>query len=338
MLERPRFFITPLFSTAIHDFANNITNNITNLTIITSTVTTLTTITSTIMTASTVHVSNISHTTTEEDIKSFFSFCGKITSLTLTPTTNNPDALLSSTITFERESAANTAVLLDGTPLKDSPLSVRAAHTIEEIAGSHLAPIGPLGPDGEIPQEDKPRAAVLAEYLASGYDIGDQALQRGIELDKKHQITSKFASYLTNALTTIESKVHAVDRAKAADAQYHLSEKAVGATSGLQRYFEKAFETDLGQRVRKFYETSEKEVLDIHAEALRLAELKKERRQSQDLSAADGTPVVDQETGSTATSNDAKKEAEEKSSASGQLEHSLADLKVTAQDATAEKV
>ncbi|KAF8250983.1 hypothetical protein K440DRAFT_114712 [Wilcoxina mikolae CBS 423.85] len=235
------------------------------------------------MTSTVVHVSNISPTTTDTDLTSFFSFCGSIASHTLTPTSASPDAPLSATITFTSPSAASTAILLDGTPLNNSPLHVIAAHSIDEIAGDHLAPSAAIGPDGEIPQEAKPRTAILAEYLAHGYVVGDTALQRSIELDKKHNISSRFASYLTSALHTLESKIHATERAKAADTQYHITEKASSAGQGLARYFERALGTPTGQKVRGFYLSGEKQVLDIHAEARRLAELKKGKRRSMEM-------------------------------------------------------
>jgi hypothetical protein len=46
---------------------------------------------------------------------------------------------------------------------------------------------------------------------------------------------------------------------------------------GLGSYFEKASNTPTGQKIVKFYEEGTKQVQDIHAEALRLAELKKEQ-------------------------------------------------------------
>lgn len=311
--------------------------------------------------AATVHVSNISHNTTESELSSFFSFCGKIVSLTLTPSTADPDASLSATITFERESAAKTACLLDGTPLNSVPLTVNAAHSIDEIAGDHLAPNANIGPDGEIPQEEKPRSAIFAEYLANGYVIGDTALQKGLELDQKHGISSRFAAALTNALTTIDAKTHASDRAKSMEAQYHLTEKAAGAASGLGRYFEKAVGgTGAVQKLRQFYQAGEKQLFDIHAEAKRLAEMKKEKkRQSLELGkTADGNPFVGEscqcggEAGSCscepgkctcqgcakAGGAGEKEEAEKKAGIGGQVEHALTDVKGTTSDAAVGKV
>jgi hypothetical protein len=247
------------------------------------------------MTATTVHVANIAHDISEAEVTSFFSFCGKINHITLTPTSGNDDADLSATITFDKESAAKTATLLDGTPLKGSPLSVKAAHSIDEIAGSNLAPTADIGPDGEIPQEAKSRSAIFAEYLANGYVLGDTVLQRGIELDKQHGLTAKFASFLTNTLQTIDSKTHASDTARTVDQQYKVSEKATSATTGLARYFEKALGTGAGQRLRQFYENSEKQVRDIHGEAKRLADMKiNQKRRSQDIGGSgNGKPSAD---------------------------------------------
>jgi len=314
------------------------------------------------MTPATVHVSGIAAGTPERDVSSFFSFCGTINSLTLTPSSGAADAPLSATITFERESAAKTAVLLDGTPLNEKPLTVTAAHNIDDIAGSHLAPSGDIGPDGEILQENKPRTAVMAEYLAAGYTIGDSVLQKGIDFDRKTSFTSKFASYLTNAFNAVDSKVHVTEKAKAADSQYHLTEKAVNATAGLQRYFEHALGTGPGQKVRDFYQAGAVQVLDIHNEAKRLADLKNQKKrqsQDQDLGAsADGKPFIAPdrttcvcggeagkcgcEAGKCACAGCAKAgaraEAEAKAGPAGQLQHAYEDVKGTAHDAAAEKM
>lgn len=307
--------------------------------------------------STTVQVTNIAPNTTEADLSNFFSFCGKITKLSLTPCTGDESSRLSATITFERDSAAKTAVLLDGTSLNESPLSVKPTQSIDELAGSRLAPSGDIGPDGEILQESKPRSAIFAEYLASGYVLGDTVLERGIELDKKHGLTAKFASYLTSAIQAFDNTIHASDTAKSMDNQYHLTQKAMEAKSSLARYFEKALETGPGNRLRQFYTSSEKQALDIHNEAKRLAELKlQQKRLSQDLgsSTLDGRPFVEPEittcscggeagkcscqpgkcgcAGCEMPGSSAKKEAENKASTVGQFEHTFQDIKGAAKD------
>ncbi|TGZ82258.1 hypothetical protein EX30DRAFT_340146 [Ascodesmis nigricans] len=304
----------------------------------------------------TVHISNIAPSTSESDLTSFFSFCGKIINLTLTPGPNATSPK-SASITFERQSAAKTAVLLDGTPLHNQPLEVTAAHTLEDIAGSHVTDNGNVGPNGEIPQEHKPRAAIFAEYLSHGYEIADATLQRAIEVDKKQNITQRFTNILQNAYSTIDAKVHATERAKAAEEQYHLTEKANSGYNLLRRYFEKAVDAAPAP-IRKFYEDSEKQVMEIHEEAKRLKELRQEKkRQSQTFGqSADGKPFVGQgqttcqcggnqgacpcREGKCACAGCEKagvKENLEKAGPSGQFHHAMEDIKGTAQDVVGDK-
>lgn len=285
----------------------------------------------------TIRVSNISAETSESELTNFFSFCGKIVSSSYDRTSHT------ASITFERPSATRTAVLLNGTPLNNSPLHV----TSEAPSEDHPEPSTPTGTD--VRQEDKPKSAVLAEYLASGYAIGDQALQKAIELDNKHQLSSTFSAYLTNALQTLDARTGASNRAKQADQTLHLSDTA----HGLAQYFEKALETPTGQRVRAFYERGAQQVMDIHNEAKRLAGLRKDFGASADGKPFDGSDKTTCACGGKAPGCECpqgrcscagcpravpKKEAEGEAGAAGQLGHAFQDVKGTVQDVRAEGV
>jgi len=245
------------------------------------------------MSSTVVHVSNISHNTSQQEVRDFFSFCGKITNLVLTPSSSDPNATLSATVTYEREPAAKTALLLDGTKLGSNPVHVETTHSIDEIAQGHLArgDADQDPPKDSVQQEDKPKTAILAEYLSHGYVIGDSALQKGIEVDSKHGISSRFLSTLNSALQTIDSRVHATNTARSVDTQYHVSDRALGAKNTLTTYFEKALGTPTGQRIRTFYEQGGQSLMDIHNEAKRLAELRKQ----QNRKSADGGALVEPE-------------------------------------------
>lgn len=228
--------------------------------------------------ATTVHVQGISHETSEKEVKDFFSFCGKITSLSITPTSAAADALKSATVTFEKETAAKTALLLDNTQLGKSQVHVSHASTIDEVAtkaGATATSASQAG-DEQIAQEDKPRSRIVAEYLAQGYTLSDNVIQKAIALDSKHGVSSRF----TSALSKFDSKYKATDKAMAVDAKYKVSEKATNAWGGLHSYFEKAMGTPTGQKVRDFYVQGDKQVRDVHAEARRLADLKAGRTHS----------------------------------------------------------
>lgn len=225
------------------------------------------------MSSTVVHVKNIAPETSEKEVRDFFSFCGKITSLSVTPSSEAKDSPQSATVTFEKETAAKTALLLDNTQLGSSQVQVSSAAGLSDIASAAggTATGDETAKDmNDIAQEDKPRSRIVAEYLAQGYVLTDTALQRAIQLDNKHGVSNRF----TSALTNFDRQYKATDRAKGIDASYGISEKGKGAWVGLNSYFEKAINTPTGQKLAAFYTSTDKQVRDIHAEAKRLAEMK----------------------------------------------------------------
>ncbi|TGJ82353.1 hypothetical protein E0Z10_g6412 [Xylaria hypoxylon] len=215
----------------------------------------------------TVYVKKISAQTKEQQIREFFSFCGKITDIKVSPA---DDGTQDATVTFEKETAAKTALLLNNTEFDSSPIVVTAADGQSDDGTPH-APSADRDTD-HISQEEKPRSRILAEYLAHGYVVGDAAIERAIDLDQKHGVSTRFM----NTLTQLDRKLHATDRAKAADQSYGISNRATSLFGGLTSYFEKASNTPTGQRLVKFYTDSQRQAQDIHIEAQRLKELKKE--------------------------------------------------------------
>lgn len=217
------------------------------------------------MSSTVVHVKNISHQTSDKEVRDFFSFCGKISSLSVTPTSDAADSPKSATVTFEKETAAKTALLLDNTQLGPAQVSVSSASSLDDIAQGKGS-----SDDEELAQEDKPRSRIIAEYLAHGYVIGDKAIERALALDNKHGVSSRF----TNALAAFDAKYRASDKAKGIDASYGIIDKAAQGWRGLTSYYEKAMGTPTGQKLAEFYTKSDKQVRDVHQEARRLADLK----------------------------------------------------------------
>jgi len=219
------------------------------------------------MSASTVHVTQISSQTSEKEVKDFFSFCGKITSIEIVPSDDTKKA----TVTFEKETAAKTALLLDNTALGASQVRVSSAAGFTGDEGTHYTSNEQRDSD-EITQEEKPRSRIIAEYLAHGYTIGDQAVQRAIDLDQKHGVSNRFLSTLQN----LDAKYHATDKAKSVDQSYGVTQKTSSLLSGLNSYYEKAVGTPTGKKLADFYTQTSRQVQDIHTEARRLADIKKE--------------------------------------------------------------
>ncbi|KAK4230163.1 hypothetical protein QBC38DRAFT_56566 [Podospora fimiseda] len=217
--------------------------------------------------ATTVYVKNVAAGTNDKEIKEFFSFCGKITSIDVS--TDSSTNSKTATVTFEKETAARTALLLNHTKLGENEISVSGAEgastpTEEDVPRS--------SDDTTLTQEEKPRARILAEILAHGYLVADTGLQTAIALDEKHGVTTKFV----NTVKQLDERTHASDKARAADQSYGLTARANSLLTGLGSYFEKASQSPTGKKLVDFYTTSSRQVQDIHNEARRLADLKKQ--------------------------------------------------------------
>lgn len=177
------------------------------------------------MSANQVNVKNISSETSDKEIREFFSFCGKISSLDV----KSEGATKEASVTFEKETAAKTALLLDATRLGTHEVSVTsAAAPSDDHSGDHSE----ARDVNELTQEDKPRSRIIAEYLAHGYVIKDQAAQRAIDLDNKHGVSNRFLS----TLQRLDEKYKATDKAKAVDQSYGVTPKVNSLLSGLTSY------------------------------------------------------------------------------------------------------
>jgi hypothetical protein len=157
--------------------------------------------------------------------------------------------------------------------LGTSAVHVEAAATLDDVAApatDAAAESTTKEGEHEIAQEDLPRSRIIAEYLAHGYVVSDNAIQKAIALDQKHGFSTKF----TSALSNFDKKFNATERAKGLDENYQITDKAATGWRGLNSYFEKALSHPSGQKLRDFYAQTDKQVRDIHNEARRLADLK----------------------------------------------------------------
>lgn len=197
----------------------------------------------------------MSPTTTEQHLSDFFTFCGKISSISFDAPAHT------ATIHFEKPQAAKTAVMLNGGTLDGAQISVTSENAHLESEDKHDGETH----DGSYRQEDKPKAgsafifyiasfysrepnncsfrSVAAEYLAKGYKLSDHILQRAIEYDTKQGISTKFLSYFQTLDTTVGAKAlgpektlsgkfqetltQAQTQAKTIDEQKGLSTKAI---------------------------------------------------------------------------------------------------------------
>ncbi|KAI0089808.1 hypothetical protein BDY19DRAFT_940933 [Irpex rosettiformis] len=215
-----------------------------------------------------VYVANIAAATTQQHLQDFFTFCGKIASVDF------DESARTATIHFEKPSAARTALMLNGGTLDGATLSVTSPtehHDQESHESHHERPID---------QTDKPRAGIAAEYLAKGYILSDQILQRAIELDRQRGISQRFLGYIHSLDSSLGQKALGpdktisglvVEKVNQAQAQAKSIDEQRGISSKAGDYYSRALASPFGQKVLSFYTTTSKQVLDIHEEARRIA-------------------------------------------------------------------
>ncbi|THH14008.1 hypothetical protein EW146_g6268 [Bondarzewia mesenterica] len=217
-----------------------------------------------------VEVSDIAAATTEQQLHDFFTFCGKIESIEY----NEKATPKTATIHFEKPSAAKTALMLNGGTLDGAHLVVTSevAHADEEET--------PHVEGAPIEQSDKPRAGIAAEYLARGYVLSDHILHRAIQMDNERGISKRFLSYFHSLDSSLGNKALGPDQTisgKVASTLQQATQQArtIDEQKGISKiasdYYTRALSSPFGQRVRDFYTTTSKQVLDIHEEARRIA-------------------------------------------------------------------
>ncbi|KAI9443064.1 hypothetical protein H4582DRAFT_1152301 [Lactarius indigo] len=218
----------------------------------------------------TVNVSSIAASTTEQQLHDFFSYCGKISQINLDETGPSKSAV----VHFEKPNAAKTALILNGGSLDGAHLSVHSdtVHPDEEEA--------PHVPGSPLDQSDKPRAGIAAEYLAKGYKLSDSILQRAIQLDNEKGISTRFLNYFQSLDVSIGAKALGPDQTlsgkvtstfQTATQRAKTVDEQKGYTKVAGDYYTRALGSPLGQRVRSFYTSTSKQILDIHEEARRIA-------------------------------------------------------------------
>ncbi|KAK7203955.1 actin cytoskeleton protein [Myxozyma melibiosi] len=223
----------------------------------------------------TVVVTNISPEVTKAQLENFFSFCGKIDTTDITDAVDNTTGAKTQTATvrFAEEEAAKTALLLTDTQLGSTKVVIEKGEGLSG-EGSAAATSAAGSDSDDVPQEAKPKAAVLAEIISHGYVLSDKALQHATELDQKHGISSRFSKFLTDIDTKYNLSDRATSTAQAADQKYNIREHLQNTHGLMHRYFEKALDNSAGSQVRKFYADASKTAADIHGEAKRLAAIR----------------------------------------------------------------
>jgi hypothetical protein len=272
-----------------------------------------------------INVSGIPPSTTEQQLRNYFVFCGSISNIDFDEDKTGSDPSTepkTAVIHYEKPSAVKTALMvrpslvlwyilpcsaptqLNGSLFEGGILNVHsdAVHPDEEDEEATHVPGAPLD------QSDKPRAGIAAEYLAKGYKLSDGILQRAIHIDSEKGISKRFLNYFQSIDSSIGAKALGPEQTisgkvtstiQTATQHARTVDEQRGYSKVAGDYYTRALGSNLGQRVRAFYTTTSKQILDIHEEARRIADEHK---------ASQGAPEYAQE-GTPGAANGSSKEA-----------------------------
>jgi len=185
-----------------------------------------------------VQVSNIAADATEDKVREFFLFCGKINQFEMKKDATTQSAL----IMFDKESAAKTATMLSNAVIADTQIQVRyyfdsvsqSAETDEAAAADSLT-----AASGS--QEAKPKTGVVSEIIKAGHSLSTIIVTRAMEFDAKYGVSAHLQPYYEQALAhlnTFEEKYHIkrtiTDKATELDQKYGIRENVTGLATTVQ--------------------------------------------------------------------------------------------------------
>ncbi|KAI0930748.1 hypothetical protein AcV7_004848 [Taiwanofungus camphoratus] len=139
---------------------------------------------------------------------------------------------------------------------------------------------------------------VAAEYIARGYELSDHVLRRAIEMDQKHGISTRFIAYMQSLDTKLGEKALGPEKTISGKVQEtltnaHQQARTIDEQKGYSKqatdYYARALSSPLGQKVKAFYTTTSKQILDIHEEARRIAATHKASHGSAPTATSAGT-------------------------------------------------
>lgn len=232
---------------------------------------------------SSIQASGIPVSVTDAKITEFFTFCGKIEGV---KTLSSDEKTKSISVEFANPHAVSTALLLNGAELAGAHITVTGtAPEGETTSKSALAE----DHEGDISQEDKPKSTIFAEYLAAGYKMSDQLVNKAIEFDKEKGISTRFNDFLSNLDKKYNIHQNTESLQKGADTNMKKLHDQANTNLNWDKKMEEGkrtwesyvdmFKKDkYGSQIHDFYKKTASDVKDVHEEALRLAGLNKDSK------------------------------------------------------------
>ncbi|KAK7404294.1 hypothetical protein VNO78_05073 [Psophocarpus tetragonolobus] len=178
-----------------------------------------------------VKVTNISSSATEQDLREFLTFPGKIEHIEMQSDKGNSQVAY---VTFSNPDGAETAVLLSGAVVCGQSLTIVLAPDYAPPASA----ASETGNDEDAESGLRKAEDVVTSMLAKGFILGKGALNRAKSFDEKHKLSSKATAKVVSLdqRVGLSEKISAGtiivnDKVKEMDEKYQVSEKTKSACS-----------------------------------------------------------------------------------------------------------
>ncbi|ORZ10157.1 hypothetical protein BCR42DRAFT_422860 [Absidia repens] len=254
-----------------------------------------------------VQVTNIGKDTSQESLRDFFAFCGKIKDFELEPADDQQKAL----ILFETEKAAKTAELLSNALVENNHIQVQpyfqtstptdekspeaATTTTQQVNASDVSLIkdeaehkkaeggtrSPTSTGAAEEQDKKTVSNIMAELLSSGYILGDQVLAKGIDFDHRYGVREKVQRYFDQIRQNLQQwneQYRVTDKANQMEQRMGLQQKQKEASDKAQDWLQN---NPTGQKVSGLISQFSQHITDLHNEARRLVSVRQQEAQQQ---------------------------------------------------------
>lgn len=217
-------------------------------------------------------VTDISDKAGEKTVKDFFLFCGKIKEFELIKEESSDKQI--AYVTFERDTAAKTALMLTNAVIGDSQITVKSVDD------------GPGGSDDfDENDSDESKANKLAEILAAGYSLQDAIIEKGVEFDARYGVLCTLKEYLLqlqNNLKNLDQKYQLTEtvttRATDINKKYSVLDKAHYVYDQTNSKVNNFLETSTGRILHEYFNCTTKQVFNVQYMARQIADNKKQDR------------------------------------------------------------
>ncbi|RKP13583.1 hypothetical protein BJ684DRAFT_9859, partial [Piptocephalis cylindrospora] len=218
-----------------------------------------------------VHVTDIAKDASEDKVREFFLFCGKIQKFELKDASN--EKTKEALILFDKESAAKTATMLSNAVINEQQITVQyyfdQFHSASATAEHDDAANADARGSNAGSQEEKPKTGIVTEVVAAGYGLQHSILSHAKEWDARYGVAERLQAYYVQALDKANQidqqyKLRETVTSKAGelDAKFDVSGKVGAATAQMQAAANSALQTGPGQKASTFYSQTRDQVTE----------------------------------------------------------------------------